>query len=75
MSPPTTKAKTTLPFTPKKGFGSNTCLKGEVIHHLQSAHNHEIWPESSQFCSKLLHGGQVGVVIIAVNDVPTEDAT
>lgn len=68
----------TPPSTPQRRVWihrPHTWLKGEVIHHLQSAHHHKIWSETCKFCSKLLHGGQVGVMVIAVNDVSAEEAS
>lgn len=78
MSPRKEKnqSHTPLPQRPKESVWihrPHTWLKGEVIHHLQSAHHHKIWSETSKFCSKLLHGGQVGVMVIAVNDVSAEE--
>lgn len=49
-----------------------TRLEGEVIHHLQPTHHQQVWFEVFEFLSKVFHGVQVGVMVITVDDIPTE---
>lgn len=48
-----------------------TRLEGEIIHHLQPTYDQQIWVEVLQFLSEVLHGGQVGVVVVTVDDIST----
>lgn len=47
-----------------------TCLEGEVVHHLQPPHHQQVGLERPELAGEVLHGGQVGVVVVAVDDVP-----
>ena len=49
-----------------------TCLKGEIVHHLQPPHHQKIRVEISKFLSKVFHGVQVGVMVITVDYVPVD---
>lgn len=55
-----------------KSLLRRTSLKGEVVHHLQASHHQQVWLEVYKFLSKLLQGVQVGVVVIAVDNIPGE---
>lgn len=46
-----------------------TCLEGEVVHHLQSSHHQQVWLELFKFAGEVLHGGQVRVMVVTVDDV------
>lgn len=46
-----------------------TWLEGEVVHHLKPPHHHQIWFKVFKILSKFLHGGQIWVVVITVNNV------
>lgn len=47
-------------------------MKREVVHHLQSSHHQQVWFELCKFGGKILHGGQVRVMVVAVYDISTE---
>lgn len=48
-----------------------TCLEGEVVHHLQSSHHQQVWFEPLKFAGEILHGGQVRIMVVTVDDVST----